>query len=444
MAAEKHHRMGFERSSSMLETAKAVIAGGVNSNVRMWEKPHALFFESGEGPYLWDVDGNRLIDYVMGQGPMLLGHRPQPVVDAVNAQLGKGILYGAQHEAEIETAEMLVDILPSAEKLRFNMTGTEAVQAALRLARAATGRPKVLKFEGHYHGWADSVLFNVASDSSQATMTPLVKPVAESGGMAPESESGLLVAPWNDVDAVELILDEHGSALAAIIMEPIMANSGVNPPLPGYLQGVRDLCDRHGIVLIFDEVITGFRVDPGGAQSLYGITPDLTVLGKALASGFPIGCVAGREDLFAGVADGRITHAGTFNANPIGIAAAKATLSELTSRRNELYAGLRENGTRLIEGLRAILEALEQPSLLQGLPTLSALLFTKRDHNANHHDVLESDPDMLGRFLTCLIQYGVRFAGHGNLYLSATHSGAVIDETLERFEVAVRSFAVQE
>ena len=306
----------FRKSHLLHEESKKVIPGGVNSNVRMGEKPHPIFFEAAEGPYLYDVDGNRLIDYVMGQGPMLLGHRPAFVTAAVEEQLGRGILYGAQHELEVEVAQLVTRMVPSAEVVRFNMTGTEAVQASLRIARAATGRNTVLKFEGHYHGWADSVLFNVGSGSETRSDGRGIEPVPESAGVDYRAGGSLIVAPWNDAGVLEELLSAHGDEIAAVIMEPVMANSGVVTPLPGYLEAVRRMCDQHGIVLIFDEVITGFRAGLGGAQGRYGVTPDLTTMGKALASGFPVGCVAGRRDLMEGISTGKITHAGTFNASP--------------------------------------------------------------------------------------------------------------------------------
>ena len=286
-------KLTFEKSRLLHHDSKKVIPGGVNSNVRMGEKPHPIFFEASEGPYLYDVDGNRLIDYVMGQGPMLLGHRPAFVIAAVEEQLGKGILYGAQHALEVEVAQLITRTVPSAEVVRFNMTGTEAVQAALRIARAATGRNAVLKFEGHYHGWADSVLFNVGSGSQTRSDGRGTEPVPESAGVATDAAGSLIVAPWNDPEALDGILSTYGDEVAAVIMEPVMANSGVVEPRPGYLEAVRRMCDRHGIVLIFDEVITGFRAGLGGAQGRYGVIPDLTTMGKALASGFPCGLRGG-------------------------------------------------------------------------------------------------------------------------------------------------------
>ena len=433
-------RLGFEQSRRLLESSKKVIPGGVNSNVRMGEQPHPIFFESAEGPYLFDADGNRLIDYVMGQGPMLLGHRPGFVLEAVEHQLSQGILYGGQHELEVEVARLVTRMVPSAEMVRFNMTGTEAVQAALRIARAATRRHMVVKFEGHYHGWADSVLFNVGSGSHPIAAGPGLATMPESAGMAPEAGSSLIVAPWNDAGALDEVLASVGDSVAAVIMEPVMANSGVVEPAPGYLEAVRDLCDRHGIVLIFDEVITGFRAGLGGAQGRYGVTPDLTTMGKALASGFPVGCVAGRREIMEIVSAGDVTHAGTFNASPISMAAARAALDHLYLGGSELYDTLEARGRRLMEGLGGVIEDHGAPCLVQGLPTVFNLMFTELSAVTNHREVLMTDRARRAAFQSHLAAAGVRISGFGNLFLSSTHTEDVIDSTVERFDLALGSF----
>ena len=433
-------KLGFEQSRRLLDSSRKVIPGGVNSNVRMGEQPHPIFFESAEGPYLFDADGNRLIDYVMGQGPMLLGHRPGFVLEAVEHQLSRGILYGGQHELEVEVARLVTRMVPSAEMVRFNMTGTEAVQAALRIARAATGRHMVVKFEGHYHGWADSVLFNVGSGSEPMAEGPGLATVPESAGMAPEAGSSLIVAPWNDAGALGEVLASVGDSVAAVIMEPVMANSGVVEPAPGYLEAVRDLCDRHGIVLIFDEVITGFRAGQGGAQGRYGVTPDLTTMGKALGSGFPVGCVAGKREIMEIVSTGAVTHAGTFNASPISMAAARVALEHLYLGGSEFYDTLEEHGRRLMQGLRGVIEDRGAPCLVQGLPTIFNLMFTEMAGVRDHREVLLTDKARRTAFLSHLAAAGVRISGLGNLFLSSAHTEDVIDSTVERFDQALRSF----
>ena len=433
-------KLRFERSRLLHERAGKVIPGGVNSNVRLGERPHPIFFEAGEGPYLYDADGNRLIDYVLGQGPMLFGHRPAFVTAAVEAQLAKGILYGGQHELEVEAARLITRMVPSAEAVRFNMTGTEAVQAALRIARAATGRDLVVKFEGHYHGWADSVLFNVGSPSRPGGDGLGVELRPESGGIASGAGAALTAVPWNDPEAVSAVVSAHGGDIAAVIMEPVMANSGVIEPAAGYLEAVRRMCSDRGIVLIFDEVITGFRAGLGGAQGRYGVTPDLTTMGKALASGFPVGCVAGRRDLMEGVGTGAVTHAGTFNASPVSMAAAKASLEYLCEGGGEWYEDLERRGRRLMDGLREVISRRGAPALVQGLPAFFNLMFTDRRSARSRRGALDADGAGRAAFLPRLMEAGVRITSMGNIYMSEAHTEAVVDETVERFDSALGSF----
>jgi glutamate-1-semialdehyde 2,1-aminomutase len=436
----------FEESRRRLERARRTIPGGVHSNIRLGELPHPLFFDHGDGSHLYDVDGNELIDYVLANGPLLLGHTPRPVTDAVKVQLDRGLIYAGQTDLEVEASERIVAMVPCAEQVRFNMTGTEAVQAALRIARAATGRQKVLLFQGHYDGWADSVLFNTATmgaarDDDGATGE--VAAVAESQGVQGIVASDLIVAQWNDPDAVESVLARHRDELAAVIMEPILCNSGVILPRPGYLELVRDLCTRFGIVLIFDEIITGFRVGPGGAQGRLGVTPDLAVFGKAVASGLPVACVAGRADLFEGVGAGRVMHAGTFNAWAPGMAAAVATLKILGDPLSGVYEHIERVGTRLRDGLAEIAERRGGGVLVQGLPAVFHSSFTTLPELFDHRDSAKADVAELRRFLPELVSRGVRIASRGTWMLSSEHSDADVDRTLEAFDGALAALRGQ-
>ncbi len=298
-----------------------------------------------------------------------------------------------------------------------------------------------MKFEGHYHGWADSVLFNVGSDPLEPEPGRGIPPVAGSAGVASEAATGLIVAPWNDPQVLSDLLAGCGKEIAAVIMEPVMANSGVVEPKPGYLAAVRRMCDRYGIVLIFDEVITGFRTGLGGAQGRYGVTPDLTTLGKALASGFPVGCVAGRRDLMEGIGTGAVTHAGTFNASPITMAAARATLRHLDAHGDELYECLERRGSLLMEGLRQVSGDREVECLVQGLPAIFNLMFTDLVAVRDHRQVCLTDRARRQAFLPHVLRSGVRISGFGNLFLSDAHTDTVIEETVERFGHALDAFA---
>lgn len=435
--------MSWEGSRQRLERAKRSIPGGVHSNIRLAEQPFPLFIDRGEGSRLWDVDGNEYIDYVLANGPMLLGHSPKPVVEAVKAQLDRGLLYAAQTDLEVEASERIVELLPCAENVRFNMTGTEAVQAALRIARAATGRQKVLIFQGHYDGWADSVLWNVGTPSTRNADGSIV-PVPESGGIELAVGRDLVVTQWNDADLVESVLAAYRDEIAAVIMEPIMGNSGVIPPRPGYLQAVRDLCTRFGIVLIFDEIITGFRVGPGGAQGRLGVTPDLCVFGKAVASGLPVAGVAGRADLFAEVGTGKVMHAGTFNSYPPGMAACVATLKILADPAWDVYGTMERVGTRLRDGLAEAGRISGLDTLVQGLPMLFNTTFSPLTEIVDHPGALQSDVAALRRFIPHLLRRGVRIAGRGNWMLSAAHTIDDADRTIEAFAGALEAFREEE
>jgi len=320
--------------------AERLFPGGVNSPVRAFRAvggtPRVI--ERAVGARVWDVDGNELIDYVGSWGPMILGHAHPAIVAAITDAAGRGTSYGAPNRHEVELAELITDAMPSIERLRFVSSGTEAAMSAIRLARAATGRDAFIKMAGGYHGHADALL---VQPGSGAIGTPA------SAGVTEGAARDTLVAPFNDLGAVEHLLTRH--EVAAVIIEPVAANMGVVPPAPGYLEGLRDLTSRHGALLIFDEVITGFRVARGGATARYGVTPDLTVLGKIIGGGLPVGAYGGRADLMRLVApEGPVYQAGTLSGNPLAMAAGAATLRELTP---EVYARLEEAGAALEAGL---------------------------------------------------------------------------------------------
>ena len=385
----------FDESKRRIEAASRFMPGGVSSNFRHGISPTPLVFERAEGPWLFDVDGNRLIDYYLGMGPMILGHTPEPVLRAVAGQLERGILYGGQSALEAEAAELFCSLVPCAEKLRFASSGSEAVQAALALARAATGRRIVVDFEGHYHGWI------------------------------PRGEVELLT--WNDLSALEARLS--AGDVAAVIMEPAMCNAGAIAPAPGYLEGARAACSRHGTVLIFDEVITGFRVAPGGAQQLFGVTPDLATFGKCVANGFPVAVVAGRADLLDLFVTGAAMHGGTYNANPVSMAATLATLRALAD--GNVLKALEAPGRRLMQGLDAALRAAGVPAVVTGFPQIFHVGVGLTEPARDHRDLARVDRARYVRFCGELLARRVRALERGAWFLSAAHDDAVIDETIE-------------
>jgi glutamate-1-semialdehyde 2,1-aminomutase len=328
------------RSAELMARAATLFPGGVNSPVRAYRAVGgtARVIERASGARLWDVDGNELIDYVGSWGPMILGHAHPDVVEAVRAAAARGTSYGAPNRREIELAEAIVAAMPSLERLRFVNSGTEAALSALRVARGFTGRAKVIKLAGGYHGHADGLLVRAGSGAAG-----IGQPT--SAGVTAATAADTLVAPYNNLPAVERLLAEHPGQVAALIVEPVAANMGVVPPAEGYLAGLRRLTAESGALLIFDEVITGFRVARGGAQARYGVTPDLTVLGKIIGGGLPVGAYGGRADAMAMVApDGPVYQAGTLSGNPLAMAAGLATLRLLT---NDVYDRLEEYGAAL-------------------------------------------------------------------------------------------------
>jgi glutamate-1-semialdehyde 2,1-aminomutase len=419
--------MRFEESRRRIADASRYLAGGVSSNFRLGISPTPLVIERAEGPFVFDADGNRLIDYYLGMGPMILGHMPADVLHAAERQMRLGILYGGQSAIEREAARLVCEIVPCAERVRFCSSGSEAVQAALRIARAATGRQIVIKFEGHYHGWFDNILWSTAPAAGANG------PVAGSRGQPDEAGAHLVVQPWNDLRVLSERL-QRGD-VAAVIMEPAMCNAGAILPLSGYLEGVRDACTRNGTILIFDEVITGFRLAPGGAQERLSVTPDLATFAKAIANGFPVAAVAGRADLVDLCISG-VVHGGTYNGQPIAMAACAATLGRL--RQQGAYDGMEARGLRLMGGIRDAFRRAGVPATVTGFPEIFHVAIGLRAAPRNWSDLLQADRARYVAFTTALLQRGVRALERGAWFLSTEHDDSVIDATLAAVTDAVR------
>ncbi len=419
--------MRFDRSRALYERACKVIPGGVSSNVRAHWQPHPMFYERGRRSHVWDVDGNEFIDYVLARGPLLLGHSPQRVLDAVHRQIDTGLMYAGQHELEIRAAEKVCELVPCAEMVRFSNSGSEAVHAAIRLARAVTGRPKVLRFEGQYHGWLDGQMWSYAPPPQVAGPRESPAAVPATRGLPPSDGDNLVVLPWNDLDLLRRTVSERREEIAAVITEPMMCNMGSLLPLRGYLQGVRDLCTRYGIVLIFDEVITGFRLAPGGGQAVFGVTPDLAVFAKGLAAGFPVSAIAGRHDLMRHFGDLSVSHAGTYNSNAPGMAAVLAALEELTADDNAAYERLRIHGTRLMEGIRQAVPG----AIVRGLPAVFHVSFGGNPNARDYRTFVDRDVERYGRFAAALQERGIRVVPDGIWFLSTEHTDEDIEATLQ-------------
>ena len=417
----------YQRSAELFQRAQGSLAGGVSSNVRALAQP-PLYFSGATGARVVDADENIYLDYTLSQGPMFLGHSPPAVLDFVERAMRSGQLYGAQHELEIEAAEIIQRAIPCAERLRFCNSGSEAVHAAIRLARAYTGRDKILKFEGHYHGWYDEALVSSGPGLEEAGPRDAPESVLASGGQLASAREHVIVLPWNDADLLRATLQKRGRELAAVIMEPVMCNHACIPPRPGYLETARDLCSQHGIVLIFDEVITGFRLALGGAQSRFGVSPDLATFGKAMANGFPIACLAGRRELLALIAGLQVNHSGTYNSNVMVTAATCATLRELERLD---YRRVHQLGEALMDGLRALCNKHEIPALVQGPGPVFSLTFTDADSITDWRDhAAHADTDAYARFCEGMLERGVRLIGRGIWFVSTEHGMNDVVRTL--------------
>ena len=419
----------YKESAILLERAKKVLASGVSSEFRKYNHPHALFYTHGKGSKIYDVDGNEYLDFTLSQGPLILGHSHPEVLKAVKQYSEDGQLFAGQHIREIELAEKINQLIPSAELMRFCLDGSEAVQTAFRVARAKTGRKKFLRFEGHYHGWMDNVCWGISTPSEEALGSrenPNVFPWTE--GLPEGVENEFIVLPWNDLELVRKTVSERFEEIAAIITEPVMCNNGCIEPVPGFLEGLREICTARGIALIFDEVITGFRLSPGGAQQHFGVTPDLSIFAKAIASGYAISAIVGKREWMQLIENARVIHAGTMNAGNPTVAAALATITVLeTEKPHERMFML---GKRLMEGLKKAAKETGHKLLVEGPGPMFATSFSGLDKSVDYRSTLSADKAKLGKFISGMHEAGIRVIGRGLWYISAVHTEEEIDQAI--------------
>ena len=421
------------RNEELFDRARRVIPGGVDSPVRAFGAVGGTprFYERGEGAWVWDADGNRYIDLVQSWGALLFGHARPEIVEAAKRTADLGTTFGAPTELEVALAERVVDAVPSVERVRFVSSGTEATMSAIRLARGATGRDLVLKFDGCYHGHSDTLLAR-GGGSGLATFG-----IPGTPGVTDRAARDTLVAPYNDLDAVRTLFAERGDQIAVVAVEPVAANMGVVPPQPGFLEGLRDVCSRHGALLLFDEVITGFRIAYGGAQQVYGVTPDLTALGKVMGGGFPCAAFGGRADVMDQLAPtGAVYQAGTLSGNPVAIAAGIATLD--LAKQLDPYPQLERTADELIAGLTDAFVSTGVAATIQRAGSMFSVFF--RDlHVRNFDDAKASDHDRYARFFHHLLANGVALppSGYELWTLGTAHGPEEAATVLE----AARSFA---
>ncbi len=421
-----------ENSIKLFKAAKELIPGGVNSPVRAFRNVDGdpFFVRRAKGCRIEDVDGNTMIDYVGTWGPAILGHAPECVIEAVNKAAKEGVSFGIPNPYEVDMARLIVDWVPSVEKVRMVNSGTEATMSAVRLARGFTGRDKVIKFEGCYHGHVDSLL--VAAGSGALTHGE-----PDSAGIPSAFAAETIILPYNDIEKVRAVFEAIGDQIAAVIVESYPANAGLIFPREGYLQGLRDVTSEHGSVFIFDEVMTGFRVAKGGVQELEGITPDLTAMGKVIGGGLPVGAFGGRAEIMDCLApDGPVYQAGTLSGNPLAMAAGLAQLNEM--ERVDGYGKLEQLGSRLEDGLRAMLKSKGLDYRFNRVGSMFCLFFTGQEI-VDLDSVMTADSAVFRKFFTSMLDQGVYIAPspYETGFISVAHGNSEIDTTLEAMDTAL-------
>lgn len=412
---------------------------GKNSNVRRGAQGVPLFFERAEGARYWDVDGRDYIDFVGGMGPAIWGHSNREYLDAIKEQTDRLFSIGstvAQTTLEVELAEKIVEHVPCAEWVRLGISGSEADQLAIRIARGYSGKPWVLRFETHYHGWMDNVYGGLAPDLAAGVPHP--EPAeTDTAGLAPHIQDESLMVRWNDIDALAAVLDEYADSIAVVLMEAVMLNFACCPPRPGYLEAVRDLCDKHDVLLCFDEVFTGFRMGLGGAQGELGVTPDLAVFAKAIAGGMPLSAVAGRKDVMQVLRDDRVLVGGTFNSFPLAVAAALVNIGMLERDNGAFYQRIDHWQQQLMDGIRRIGRKHGHPVFTQGPRGVFHVNFLDKDVAYTPQEMADADWAKLARLNENLVEERVTIGGGSRLVVTDGLTQEDVDETLRRFERAI-------
>lgn len=430
--------MKHDQSKQLFERAMEVLVEGCSSASRgpMNYKPFPPYFREGRGSRVWDVDGNEYIDWQLSFGCLPLGHAHPKIVDIVREKVEGGTHFASALEVEVETAELIVDMLPYADKVRFANTGTEACMTAVRMARGITGRRKILKFEGHYHGWYDGLLVS----SNPQPVTTLGHPndpvrIPDSSGLTPGSWEDTIVCVWNDEDALERVMEAHGREIACVVTEPAMSNMGVIPPKPGYLRKMQDLCRAYGALFYLDDTVTGFRVAPGGSAELYGLQPDIVTFGKALGQGFPVAAIAGPNHIMESIEYGKVLHYGSHNASRLGLYATKTMLEEMRKDDFAGYKKLRKVGEQVTTRLNQIAKDVgKHKMIVQNVGSMFHPVFTELDEITSYREFCATaDLQKYADFAHKMREQGIFFTGNRILHnLSCTeHSQEDIDATIE-------------
>ena len=428
MSSELDH----SRSAALFENARTHIPGGVNSPVRAFKGVggNPVFFKSGEGAWLIDEDGNRYVDYIGSWGPLILGHRHPAVIAALKEQLELGVTFGAPTAKEVELAELISELVPSIDSVRLVNSGTEATMSAIRLARGYTKRSKILKFEGCYHGHVDSLLVKAGSGA-------LTLGSPDSLGVPESTSSETYILPYNDLESVSQLFAQSGKDIACVIIEPVAGNMNCVPPVPGYLEGLRELCDQHGVVLIFDEVMTGFRNALGGAQAVYGITPDLTTLGKVIGGGLPVGAFGGKQEIMDMLAPvGPVYQAGTLSGNPLAVTAGLVTLREIS--KPDFFDSLSVKTEFLLKGLKERADAAGIPFTTNQVGAMFGCFFSEEKSVTTFAQVMACDVERFRKYFHLMLESGIYLAPSAFEagFVSAAHGDEELQKTLDAAEKA--------
>lgn len=429
------------KSSALFDEARQYIPGGCSSIIR-WAsyEPYPLYMQSGSGSKITDVDGNTYVDYLLAYGALINGHAHPKVVEAIRRQAQDGMMFGAPTEVEVELAKKFKQFVPSTEMVVFANGGADATSNAIRIARAATGKDTILKFEGHYHGQHDYAMVSVEAPPVVAGMEEYPRSLPYSAGIPSMVLDTVVVAPWNNAKALERIMKRHRNEIAAIITEPVMANSTVIPPEPDYLKAVKEIAASNDALLIFDEVITGFRVAPGGAQQLYGVTPDLSTWGKALGGGLPLAALSGKKEYMELLAPGKVSYGGTYFANSLTLAGALANLDVLAADDYRALKTLKENTEKLTKGLSEAVQTTKHKACIQSVPGIFTLSFTKHQKISNYRESLLIDWDKFRTLHQLLLDAGVYLHpdNYERVVISTVHSEEDIALTVQAFEEALK------
>lgn len=433
--------MKFELIKSMELHKKALnfMPGGVSSNARLWQNicdvycPCTIFVKKAFGSHLWDVDGNEYIDYRMAFGPVILGHSNIHVRKRIHQNLKNGTIHAFDSEMEIKVAEKINSFFPSIEMLRFSVSGTEATMHALRIARAYTGKKKIVKFEGHYHGGHDYLLFSTTSSLSDLP----IKPKPSSLGIPEEISKLIFVNEWNDFEGIEKTVKNHHNEIAAIITEPIMGNAAAIQPKKDYLQFLKELCDKYNIILIFDEVKTGFRVSDGGAQKLFGVKPHLTTLAKAMGNGYPVSVIGGSKEIMQIIGKNKVFHGGTYAGHPISLTAVDATLSEI--RKGYVHKKIDIFGKKLMTGIKDIFQDNKINGIIQGQPGMFQFMFTDKEQISTFRTFLNCDLEFYSKLQNLLLKKGIMVdeTNAEPIFTSSAHTKDDLSKTLESLDSVI-------